>query len=68
VKVGFIGAGTVARTFGRHLITAGHNGGAGPAKPEKANENVYGGRTVLGFCDGQHEFSTDDEVRFTHNH
>jgi predicted dinucleotide-binding enzyme len=24
MKVGFIGAGTVARTFGRHLLTAGH--------------------------------------------
>jgi 8-hydroxy-5-deazaflavin:NADPH oxidoreductase len=24
MKVGFIGAGKVARTFGRHLITAGH--------------------------------------------
>jgi pyrroline-5-carboxylate reductase len=24
MKIGFIGAGTVARTFGRHLITAGH--------------------------------------------
>jgi 8-hydroxy-5-deazaflavin:NADPH oxidoreductase len=24
MKVGFIGAGTVTRTFGRHLITAGH--------------------------------------------
>ena len=25
MKVGFIGAGTVTRTFGRHLMTAGHN-------------------------------------------
>ena len=24
MKVGFIGAGKVVRTFGRHLITAGH--------------------------------------------
>ena len=24
MKVGFIGAGNVTRTFGRHLITAGH--------------------------------------------
>ena len=24
MKVGFIGAGNVARTFGRHLLTAGH--------------------------------------------
>ena len=24
MKIGFIGAGTVTRTFGRHLITAGH--------------------------------------------
>jgi len=24
MKVGFMGAGTVARTFGRHLLTAGH--------------------------------------------
>lgn len=24
MKIGFIGAGTVARSFGRHLITAGH--------------------------------------------
>ena len=24
MKIGFIGAGTVTRTFGRHLLTAGH--------------------------------------------
>lgn len=24
MKIGFLGAGTVTRTFGRHLITAGH--------------------------------------------
>ena len=40
MKIGFIGAGTVTRTFGRHLTTAGHT---------LVVSNSKGPETLIGF-------------------